>query len=89
MFDQLFEESPMIQKMREQSREQGRQDVIEALRRTLVNIVRVRYPDLAEFAQRQVGSFNKLDALELLIERVVTAPDVSTVRWLLGSGTQQ
>jgi hypothetical protein len=80
MFDQLIEESPMIQKIREQSE-------ILTLQRTLVNVVRARYPDLAEFAQRQVGRFNKLDALELLIEQVVTAPDVSTVRWLLESGT--
>ena len=82
MFDQLFEESPMIQKIREQSE-------MNALRRMLVNVVRVRYPDLAEFAQQQVSHFDKPDALELLIEQVVTAPDASTVRWLLESDTQQ
>ena len=91
MFDQLFEESPMIQKLRQQSLEQGleqgRQEVIQALQRTLVNAVRVRYPDLAEFAQQQASHFNKPEALELLIQKVMTAPNASTVHWLLESGT--
>ena len=46
MFDQLIEESPMIQNLRAQSLEQGRQEGLQALQRTLVNVVRVRYPDL-------------------------------------------
>jgi hypothetical protein len=90
MFDQLFEESPMLQKMREQSREQGfEQGEMRALQRTLVIVVRARYPDLAELAQQQAGHFDKPDALDLLIQKVVTAPDASTVRWLLESDTQQ
>ena len=84
MFDQLIEESPMIQKIRRQSHDQGE---VDALQRMLVNVVRKRYPDLAEFVQQRASHFNKPDTLELLIERVVTAPDVSTVRWLLGSTT--
>jgi hypothetical protein len=84
MFDQLFEESPMIQKMREQSHEQGE---VDALQRTLVNVVRARYPDLAEFAQQQAGHFNKPDALDLLIQQVVTAPNASAVLWLLATDT--
>ncbi len=90
MFDQLFEESPMIQKMREQYREEGRQEGIQeglqALQHSLVTVVRARYPDLAEFAQQQVGRFNKPDMLDLLIQQAVTAPNASTVRWLLESG---
>ncbi len=81
MFDQLIEESPMIQKIREQSE-------MHTLQRTLVNVVRVRYPDLAGFAQQQVGHFNKPDALELLIQKVVTAPNASTAHWLLESDTR-
>ncbi len=87
MFDQLFEESPMIQKLRQQYLEQGlEQGEMRALQRMLVNVVRKRYPDLAEFAQQQASHFNKPDALELLIEKVMTAPNASTAHWLLESG---
>ena len=96
MFDQLFEESPMIQKMREEYRakglqeglEMGHQEVLQALQHSLVNVVRARYPDLAEFAQQQVGHFNKPAVLDLLIQKAVTAPNASTVRWLLESGAE-
>jgi hypothetical protein len=81
MFDQLFEESPMIQKLREESR-------VKAIQETLINIIEAKYPNLAELARQQADHFDKPDALKLLIEQVVTAPDASTVRWLLGSDTQ-
>ncbi len=90
MFDQLFEESPMIQQMREQSRaegiQEGIQEGLQALQHSLVTVVGAKYPDLAEFAQQQVGHFNKPAVLDLLIQKVVTAPNASTVRWLLESG---
>ena len=99
MFDQLFEESPMIQKMRQQYLEQGiqkgrmeglqegLQEGLRALQRSLVTVVRVRYPDLAELAQQQAKHIDNPGALELLIQQVVTAPDAGTARWLLESGT--
>jgi len=86
MFDQLFEESPMIQKLRQQSFEQGE---IHALRRILVSVTRTRYPDLAEFAQQQASHFDNSGALELLVQQVATAPDAGTVRWLLASDTEK
>jgi hypothetical protein len=86
MFDQLFEESPMIQKLRQRYFEQGE---MHTLRRMLVNVVRTRYSDLAEFAQQQASHFDNPGALELLIQKVVTAPDASTVRWLLESDTEK
>jgi hypothetical protein len=73
MLDQLFEESPMIQKLREESR-------IKGIQETLITIVQAKYPNLAEFARQQVTHFDKPDALKLLVQQVVTAPDVSTVR---------
>ena len=88
MFDQLFEESPMIQKLRQQSREQDLerdlQEAIEALQRTLVTVVRVRYPDLADFAQQQVSHFDtRLARWNGSFRQVMTAPDASTAQWLL------
>ncbi len=84
MFDQLFEESPMIQKLCQQYFEQGE---MRALQRTLVNVVRARYPDLAELAQQQACRFNTSGVLELLIRQAVTVPDANTAQWLLTTGT--
>jgi hypothetical protein len=72
----------MIQKLRQQSFEQGE---ILAFQRSLVKFIRARYPDLAEFAQQQASRFDNPGALELLIQQVATAPDANTVRWLLES----
>jgi hypothetical protein len=88
MFDQLFEESPMIQKMREEYRVQGLQEGLLALQRSLVNVVRAKYPDLAELAQQQAPHFNKPDTLELLIQQVMIAPNASAARGILEAGTE-
>ena len=97
MFEQLWEESPMIQQMREKYRIQGLQEGrqkglqegrLEGLQLSLVNIVRAMYPHLADFAQQQVSQFNKPDTLEQLIQKVVTAPNADTVHLLLESGPE-
>jgi flagellar biosynthesis/type III secretory pathway protein FliH len=98
MYDQLWEDNPMVQKMREQDKakwlQQGRQEGLqeglqqglqEGLQRSLVNTVRIRFPDLAEFAQYQASHFDKPDVLESLIQQVVTAPDAIAVLKLLQS----
>jgi flagellar biosynthesis/type III secretory pathway protein FliH len=95
MFDQLWEESPMIQKMREQYRIQGLQEgrqkglqegEILALQKMLVTLIRAHYPTLADLAQQRATHFNKPDTLEHLIQNVVTAPNVDAARHLLESG---
>lgn len=85
MFEQLFEESPMIQKMREQYFMRGK--VVE-LQELLVKIIRTKYPDLAGFAQQQASHFDKLDTLELLVQQVMTVPDANAVRGLLEAETE-
>ena len=82
MFEQLFEESPMIQKMRKQYFTQGK---VTGLQELLVNVVRARYPDLEELAQQRTSHFDKADELDMLIQKLVSAPDASTVRRLLES----
>jgi hypothetical protein len=106
MFDKLWEESPTIQKMREQMREQFRsqyyeegmnkgmaqgmaQGEVKALRRTLVDVVRIKFPDLTKFAQKQVKLFNKADVLEMLFQKMLTAPDATMARQLLESPPEQ
>ena len=92
MYDQLFEESPMIQKIREkelvQGIQKGRQEGLLALQDLLVSSVQARYPDLAELARQQAGDFDTLDTLKLLIQQVMTAPNVKAVRKLLESGPE-
>jgi flagellar biosynthesis/type III secretory pathway protein FliH len=98
MYDQLFEESPMIQKMREEylskGYQEGRQEGLQegemlALRRMLVNHVQKRYPDLVELAQQQAIRFNNPETLEMLFQQLINAPNASTAHWLLESATQQ
>jgi hypothetical protein len=100
MFDQLFKDSPTIQKLREEDRvqflEQGiqqgvqkeRQERLQALQGLLVNLVQARYPDLAVFAQQQASRFGEPYVLELLIQQVMAAPDADAARRLLESGPQ-
>ena len=82
MFEQLFNESPMIQKMREQSK-------VEMLQHTLVDFVGVRFPDLTDFAQKQTKLLNNLDQLEALTHKLFAASDAIMARRLLESVPEQ
>jgi hypothetical protein len=89
VFEQLFEESPMIQKMREQYRMQGiEQGKVIELQELLVKFIRAKYPDLAEFAQQRASHFDQLQTLEQLALQVMSAPNASTTRKLLEAGTE-
>jgi predicted transposase YdaD len=95
MFDQLWEESPTIQKMREEylqkgiqkgiqeGRQEELQEELQRLRQILMNIVRVKYPDLVDLAHQRASLVDNPDKFQFLIEHVVSAPNVDTVRWLL------
>ena len=80
MYDKLWEDHPKVKKMRADSRVQGE---VTALQRTLVTIVSLRFPALAELAQQQIQHLHKPDALDLLVQQVTVAPDEKMVRWLL------
>jgi hypothetical protein len=100
MFDQLWDESPRVKKMKEQfrvrAREQTQREVErevekarkETLQRALVSFVHARFPDLTAFAQQQVKLFDEPAALDLLIQKIATAPDAKTARWLLDSSSE-
>jgi hypothetical protein len=95
MFDQLWEENPTIQKMREEylqkgiqkgiqkGRQEERQRELQGLRHLLVSIVQPKYPDLVDLAQQQALHFENPEALHLLIQQVATAPNADIVRWHL------
>jgi hypothetical protein len=56
---------------------------IQALRRTLVHIVQVRFPDLTEVAQQKAEQISNAGALDLLVQQIIVAPDEDKVRWAL------
>lgn len=78
MYDQLWEESPKVQRMRVESEIQG-------LQRAIVKVVKARFPALEELAQEQITHVNSLDKLDVFVQQVSTVPDENTARWLLKS----
>ena len=85
-FDSLLAENPFVQKKSAEAEEKGRAEgKVIALQAVVVKVVRGRFPALAELAQEQVTKINKPDALDFLFDKVSTAPDEATVRFLLNS----
>jgi len=80
MYDELWEESPRIQQERIKSRAEGE---LRAAQRIFVNIVSARFPALTELAKQYATQIDNPAVLEVLAQKVVTAPDEKTVRWLL------
>jgi hypothetical protein len=78
MYDQLWEESPKVQRMRVESE-------IQELQRAIVKVVKARFPALEELAQEQITHINSLDKLDVFVQQVSTVPDENTTRWLLKS----
>jgi len=57
----------------------------EGLQKAVLSIVRGRFPLLTDLAQEKVGRIQKVDALDLLLEQIVQAPDEAIARWLLST----
>jgi hypothetical protein len=90
MFEQLWEESPTVQKMRSHYYEKGiAQGITQGVQRTLVEFVQVRFPELTEFAQRQAQLCKKPEVLETITRELFTAPDSGTAQQLLESMSEQ
>jgi hypothetical protein len=82
MFNDLWEESPRVQKERTEYYARG---AVQQEQRTLVRVVQARFPELADFAQKQAEVCTKLDVLENITQQLVIAPDSKTAQQLLGS----
>ena|SRR5215469_3168892 len=80
MYDRLWEENPKVQQIRAESEAKGE---VQAMRRMLISVVKARFPALVELAQEQALQINSPDALDLLVQKIATAPDEQMVRWLL------
>ena len=105
MFEQLWEESPTVQKMRAEyyqkgevigrekgeviGMEKGRAEGIEELQRTLVECVQAKFPALTELAQRQAQLCKKLEVLGPVTRQLLVAQDAEAAQKLLCSLSEQ
>ncbi len=80
MYDSLLEDDPYIQEVANRAADRA---AVQVLQRAVLNVVKARFSALAELAQQQVAQINSPDNLDLLIQKISTAPDESLVRWLL------
>ncbi|GAC1394739.1 MAG: hypothetical protein NVSMB38_29560 [Ktedonobacteraceae bacterium] len=60
MYDQLWEENPKIQRMRAESKAEGK---VEAFQGAIVTVVESRFPALLELAKKQVKRITSPDVL--------------------------
>ena len=98
MYDQLWEENSKIKKIRAESKAEGiaegiaegeargeARGEVKALQEVLVTTVELRFPALAELAEKQVKQVDKTDQLTLLFRQITTASDENIVRHVLNS----
>jgi rubrerythrin len=79
MHNDIFAQTPTYQKLVKQGREEG----IEALRQTLVDVVQEHFPEIAVFAQKQVEGMEDLTFLRQLIVKMSTARTIQEAIQLL------
>jgi hypothetical protein len=80
MYEKLWEEDPEIQRLKAESKEQGK---AEALRKTTLKVVKMHFPGLLEQAQKQVSQMHNVDELEQLFDQLSDLPDEAIAQWLL------
>jgi len=90
MFDKLWDESPMVQRMKEESEARGEakgkaEGELAGSQKMLVSVINTRFPTLTELAQQRITQVHDTNVLNLLVRQVVIAPDENTIRWLLDS----
>lgn len=82
VFEQLLEESSFVQKQRAIGEAEGE---LQALRKTLVNIVVVRYPALTELAQERARHIKQPDVLYELIHMLFIGLDEKSIHAILSN----
>ncbi|GHO92411.1 hypothetical protein KSF_024590 [Reticulibacter mediterranei] len=76
MYGTWWDESPLIQHERAISK-------VETLRNSIVKVVGVRFPHLADLARKKVTQISDFDKLDELLVQISTSPDEASVRSLL------
>src|SRR5205085_5103807 len=99
VYDVLWESHPKVKQLRAEiaaSKAQGRAEgraegkaegkaegELREARRIFVGVVKVRFPALAELAEQEAAKITNAGAIELLVQRIVAAPNEDIARWLL------
>ncbi len=76
MYDPLWEEHPKVKKIREESEVKG-------LQRGITSLIKVRFPNLEDLAQKEIPQIHNPDVLNRLIEEIAGAPDETVARYIL------
>lgn len=85
-FESLLDENPFVQKRTLEAEERGEvRGEIKGTQKTLLAVVKGRFPALVNLAQEQVPKINKPEYLDILVEVVSSTSDEVVVRTLLNS----
>jgi hypothetical protein len=76
MYDPLWDEHPKVKKILKESK-------VQTLQEAIVNLVRARFPNLAEQAQKRVEQIDSPDALNFLLVEIGSAADETVARHIL------
>ncbi len=95
VYDRLWLENPKVQRIRTEGKKEGiavgkaegiaigKVEGVEALQRTLITFINVRFPALSELAQQKVPHIKNLSQLEQLTNQMYIAPDEHIAHFLL------
>ena len=82
MFDQLWDEDPVINEFIAKREARGR---IKGKAELIATLIGMRYPNVVEEAQEKLQHVATAEVLDQLAMLAVNAPDEETVRWLLNN----
>ncbi len=85
-YDSLLDEDPYFQEEKALERKLGLNEGIQAFQRTIVEIVKSRFPALTELAQQRVAQIQELDDLQRLNIQLATARSQTAARRILKNG---
>ncbi len=86
MFDELFEQDEFVRKQRALGREEGKAEgEVRASQRMLVNIVRGRFPALAELAQQKAEHMHQVAVIEEIALLLATISDETVAHEILSA----
>jgi hypothetical protein len=85
MYDNLWDQSAIIQQMRAASKEEGKvEGETETLQKVIADTVEVRFPSLLDLAQQKVRTISDPEKLHQLYMQILTAPNEENARALFG-----
>jgi len=86
-YDSLLDQDPYFQEEKALERKLGLNEGIQAFQRTIVEIVKSRFPALTELAQQRVAQIQELDDLQRLNIQLATVRNQTAARRILKNGS--